>query len=54
MAGLEHIVSFLGVSWGKDEDDQSGFDSETQKQRSANAVRCSGDWPAKALCREAT
>ena len=37
--GLEHIVSFLGVSWGKDEDEQSGFDTEiqeaAQRQRSA-------------------
>jgi len=38
--GLQLIVSFLGVSWGKDEDDQSGFDSETQQaaQRQRSAV----------------
>lgn len=28
--GLEHIVSFLGVSWGQEESDDSGFEPEAQ------------------------
>ena len=38
--GLEHIVSFLGVSWGPEDEGQSGFEPETQQasQRQRRAV----------------
>ncbi|HEY7024987.1 MAG TPA: GNAT family N-acetyltransferase [Candidatus Limnocylindrales bacterium] len=38
--GMEHIVSFLGVSWGPEQEERSGFDAETQQaaQRQRRAV----------------